>query len=324
VVLSGVLVAAAIAAVAWVAGAAVPLVGAPVLAMLLGLGARTTLGLPAALRPGVDFTLKRLLRLAIVLFGATLSFADVIRIGGASVAVVGATVVLALLLTTLIGRALRAPDGLVGLIGVGTAICGATAILTVGPIVEAREEEIAFAVTTIFLFNLLAVVVYPLLGHGLALPDATFGVWAGAAIHDTSSVLAAAFAYSESSGQTATVVKLTRTLVLVPLALAYGIAHSARTPGRGGRVRVAKIFPWFVLWFAAAALLNTAGAVGPDAERAAGLAGRFLVVMVMAAVGLSADLARMRAIGLRPLYVGLAASVVIAAVSLGLIEALTR
>ncbi len=173
-----------------------------------------------------------------------------------------ATILLALGLTYLFGRWLRAPSGLVSLIGVGTAICGATAILTVGPIIEAREEEIAFAVTTIFLFNMLAVVVYPLLGHLLAFSDTIYGVWAGTAIHDTSSVLAASFAFSEPAGKVATVVKLTRTLMLVPLA--FGIAHSIAqgrrgAAGAGPRVNLVKIFPWFILWFVVAAMLNTLG-----------------------------------------------------------------
>jgi len=321
----GLVVAATVAAVAWAGGRWIPLAGAPVLALAMGLAVRTAVGARPGWRCGLDFVLKRLLRVAIVLFGATLSFAQALRIGTGALAVVGATVVLALGLTALFGRWLRAPGGLVGLIGVGTAICGATAILTIGPIIEARDEDVAFAVTTIVLFNMLAVLVYPVLGHALALSDAAFGAWAGAAIHDTSSVLAAAFQFSEPAGQVATVVKLTRTLLLVPLALAFGIAHSvrrSRTGGtRGPRVRLARLFPWFVLWFAVAALANTAGLVAPPIARATSLAGRVLVVMVMAAVGLSADLHGMRRAGLRPLCIGLLASVAIAVISLALIRA---
>lgn len=305
------------AAAAWFLGGFVPLVGASVIALFAGAVVRNTIGTPPALAPGVEFTLRRLLRLAIILFGATLSFAEIVSLGSASFLVICVTVVLALGLTGLFGRWVQAPPGLVSLIGAGTAICGATAVLTVGPIIEAKKEEIAFAVTTIFLFNMAAVVVYPLLGHLLALPDATFGIWAGAAIHDTSSVMAASLAYSEPAGRAAMVVKLTRTLMLVPLALVFGIiAHSYRS------VSVARIFPWFVLWFVLAAGLNTLGLFGPGTVRLAGLAAKFLVVMVMAAVGLSADLRQMREIGLRPFYVGLFASVLIAAVSLGLIRRL--
>ncbi|MDI6773135.1 MAG: putative sulfate exporter family transporter [bacterium] len=312
---NGVLVLVLMAAAAWFLGGLVPLVGASVIALFAGAVVRNTIGTPQALAPGVEFTLSRLLRLAIVLFGTTLSFAEIVSLGGASFLVICVTVVLALGLTGLFGRWVQAPPGLVSLIGAGTAICGATAVLTVGPIIEAKKEEIAFAVTTIFLFNMAAVVVYPLLGHLLALPDATFGVWAGAAIHDTSSVMAASLAYSEPAGRAALVVKLTRTLMLVPLALVFGvIAHRYRS------VSVARIFPWFVLWFVLAAGLNTLGLFGPGTVRLAGLLAKFLVVMVMAAVGLSADLRRMREIGLRPFYIGLFASVLIAVVSLGLIR----
>lgn len=319
----GLAVALVLAAAAQTAGDLLPLAGAPVLALAAGLGVRTALGPRPAWRPGVEFTLRRLLRLAIVLFGATLSFTQVVRIGAGAVVLLAITVLLALGLTAVFGRWLRAPGGLVSLIGVGTAICGATAVLTIGPIIEARQEEVAFAVTTIFLFNMLAVVVYPVLGQALALSDAAFGAWAGAAIHDTSSVLAAAFQFSEPAGQVATVVKLTRTLLLVPLALAFGVAHSVRRSraGKAAQVRLARIFPWFVVWFAGAALLHTLGLVGPSLARAASVTGRFLVVMVMAAVGLSADLAGMRRLGLRPFYIGLLASVVIAVVSLALTRA---
>jgi uncharacterized integral membrane protein (TIGR00698 family) len=322
----GLAVVALIAAAAWAFGGYLPLVGAPVLALATGVVIANGTRSSPAWRPGVDFTLKRLLRVAIVLFGATLSLAQVLQIGAGSLALILVTILLALGLTALLGRGLGTPAGLTGLIGVGTAICGATAILTVGPIIESKEEEIAFAVTTIFLFNMLAVVVYPLLGHLLALSDRAFGAWAGAAIHDTSSVLAASFQYSEPAGQVATVVKLTRTLMLVPLALVYGLAHSYRQArlGAGGRARVdlRKIFPWFILWFVLAAILNTAGLLQGPVVGWASLAGRFLVVMVMAAVGLSADLRRMRQIGLRPFYVGLVASVAIAFTSIILIRAL--
>ncbi|MDR7419991.1 MAG: putative sulfate exporter family transporter [Armatimonadota bacterium] len=322
----GVVAVGAVAALAWIAGTRVPLIGAPVLALTVGLIARNLAGAHPALQPGVEFTLKRLLRLAIILFGATLSFGQVIRIGAASFAVIAVAIVLALGLTYAFGRWLGAPPGLVTLIGVGTAICGATAIITVGPIIESKDEEVAFAVTTIFLFNMLAVLVYPLLGHALALSDSTYGIWAGTAIHDTSSVLAASFAFSEPAGKVATVVKLTRTLALVPLALIYGVAHSyARSragAAAGTGVNLAKIFPWFILWFVVAALLNTWGLVSAGVGAGASLAGKFLVVMVMAAVGFSADLRRMHEIGLRPLYIGLVASVVIAVVSIALIRVL--
>lgn len=320
--LPGVGAVAVLGALAWIVGPYVPLAGAPLVALAAGAALRNTLRLPASWRPGVEFTVKRLLRVAIVLFGTTLSLAEVLATGGGALVLIAVTVVAALVFTYLFGRWLRAPSRLVGLIGVGTAICGATAIITVGPILQSSAEEIAFAVTTIFLFNALAVAVYPLLGHLLALPDRLFGLWAGTAIHDTSSVLAAAYAYSDPAGQVATVVKLTRTLMLVPLALAVALAVSYRRMGetnaQASRIRLASIFPWFVLWFAGAALLHSLGILPPMAVRGLGITGKFLVVMVMGAVGLGADAAAMRRLGARPLLIGLFAAVLIAALSLTL------
>ena len=320
--LPGVGAAVVLAALAWSLGPYVPLAGAPLVALAAGALLRNTLRLPASWWPGVEFTVKRLLRVAIVLFGATLSLSEILATGGGALLLIIVTVVTALLLTYLFGTWLRAPSRLTGLIGVGTAICGATAIITIGPILQSSADEIAFAVTTIFLFNALAVAVYPLLGHLLALPDRLFGLWAGTAIHDTSSVLAAAYAYSDPAGQVATVVKLTRTLMLVPLALAVALAVSYRRMeeqnARASRVRLASIFPWFVLWFAGAALLHSIGVLSPGLVRGLGMAGKFLVVMVMAAVGLSADAAAMRRLGARPLLIGLFAAVLIASLSLTL------
>lgn len=317
----------AIAAVSWGLGTVVPVVGAAVFALLFGLAAGTIVSTPAVLRPGIDVTLKRLLRLAIVLFGAGLSFADVVTLGGGSLLIILTTIILALVLTALFGRWLRAPPRLVNLIGVGTAICGATAIITVGPIIDATEDETAFAVTTIFLFNMLALLIYPALGHLLGTSDRVFGVWAGTAIHDTSSVLAASYTFSDAAGDAATVVKLTRTLMLVPLALLIGVLVTRRaarsTAGPSpSRVRMGQIFPWFILWFVAAALLNTFGLLPPPVIRAATVAGKFMIVMVMAAVGLGADLRRMARIGVRPFLIGLFASILIAASSLILIRVL--
>jgi len=306
----------------WFLGPYVPLAGAPLVALAAGAVLRNAFRLPDSWRPGLEFTLKRLLRVAIVLFGATLSLAEILATGTGALVLIAVTVVAALGLTYLFGTWLRAPSRLVGLIGVGTAICGATAIITVGPILQSSADEIAFAVATIFLFNALAVAVYPVLGHLLALPDRLFGLWAGTAIHDTSSVLAAAYAYSDPAGQVATVVKLTRTLMLVPLVLAIALAVSYREMGKGRgaavRVRLGAIFPWFVLWFAGAALLHSLGILPPALVRALGVTGKFLVVAVMAAVGLGADAALMRRLGARPLLIGLFAAVLIAALSLTL------
>src|SRR5690606_19362414 len=133
------------------------------------------------------------------------------------------------------GRFLGVPKNLATLIGAGTSVCGVTAIMSIGPLTEAKEEEITYSVTTILLFNLLATVLFPIIGHALALPQIPFGAWAGAAIHDTSSVLAVAFGYGDEAGQVATVVKLTRTLFLIPLVLAFAVRQGMGQGVSGGQ-----------------------------------------------------------------------------------------
>ncbi len=318
-----------VVAVAVVAGAAswlgrlVPVIGGSVFGLVIGVILGSAVQTPNVLRRGMDYTLKQLLRLAIILFGASLGLGDVIRIGGGSLAVILLTIVLAISCTYLFGVWLRAPARLTSLIGVGTAICGATAILTIGPIIRAEEEETAYAVTTIFLFNMVAVLVYPLLGHLFGLSDLAFGAWAGTAIHDTSSVLAAGYTFSDSAGQAATVVKLTRTLMLVPLTVLFGAVHSyraSRSGVLGTRVDLMTVIPWFIVWFVLAALLNTLGLVPHSWVTVGADLGRFLIVMVMVAVGLGADLKRMRQIGGRPFLIGLFASALIATASIVLVH----
>lgn len=294
--------------------------GAPVIGLLLGLALRLTVGHQGCLQSGADFTVRRMLRVAVILFGATLSLSRVAAIGGQALGIIVVTVVLGLSLTWLFGNWMKAPRRLSALIGVGTAICGATAIVTVAPLLRADQDETVLGLSTIFLFNMLAVLVYPLAGQLLHLPDAVFGVWAGTAIHDTSSVLAAAYAYSEAAGQVATVVKLTRTLMLIPLALLLAVAVArpgAPGPAKGS-LELSRAFPWFVLGFLAMAGLNSLGLLSAPWVSAMSKIAQFLIVMVLVSVGYSADFQRLRRLGPRPLLMGLFASLVIAMVSLGL------
>ena len=302
----------------WVSTGLPVWLGPPVLGLVLGIGLRLALGQQGWLEAGAQLTLKRLLRLAVILFGATLSLGRAVAIGGQALGVIAAAVLLALGLTWLCGRWVGVGQRLSLLIGTGTAICGATAIVTVAPILRADQNETAFALTTIFLFNTVAVLVYPLAGQLLHLPDALFGVWAGTAIHDTSSVLAAAYAYSEAAGQVATVVKLTRTLTLIPLALVLatvaGSHGAAASQGRG--FAWSRAFPWFVLGFLAMAAVNSLGWLPAAWVAAMSRVAQFLIVMVLVGVGYTTDFARLRRLGLKPLLLGLFASVVIAVVSL--------
>lgn len=313
----GLAVVGVVAALAWLAGRALPLLGGAVCGLLLGLLLRVRWRPPAACGPGIGFAARTLLQGSIVLLGFGLDLGGVARTGLAALPVTLLTFAVALATAWWLGRALRVPGHLGLLVGVGTAICGGSAIAAVAPIVRPEEHETAYALTTIFLFNLVAVLLFPPLGHLLQLSDAGFGTWAGTAINDTSSVVAAGYAFSREAGDVATVVKLTRATLIVPvcIALAFAAAWRARQGGMPG-FDLRRVVPWFVLWFLAASAARSAGLVPALALPALQAAAGFLMVMALVAVGLSADLARMAATGARPVLLGLGTWLAVAASSL--------
>ncbi|MCL6453865.1 MAG: putative sulfate exporter family transporter [Alicyclobacillus sp.] len=342
--LLGFCVAAAIAGLATYVGHLLPTVGAPIVAILVGILVRLALNATtgralradgrgawiAALQPGVGFTSKRILQLAIILLGANLNLAAVWKTGSASFWVMVGSLAVALAGGTLIGRLLRLPTNLTRLIAVGTSICGASAISAVAPIVAAEESEIAYAISTIFLFNVIAVFLFPAIGHLAHFSSTQFGVWAGTAINDTSSVVAAGYAFSPVAGQYATVVKLTRSLAIIPVSLWFAIrssrtaaAHLGSGDSVGPRRRRVRIsFPLFILGFVAMSALDTLGVFGTAASALNDL-GQYLIAVALAAIGLSTNLQSFRQTGSRPLLMGLCTWALVAVSSLAL-QALTR
>jgi len=263
------------------------------------------------------------LRTAIILLGAGVTLASIVSLGAATLWLALICVCVAIGLGLLLARFARLPGAIGTLIGAGTAICGGTAILAIGPLIDATDEEIAYAVTTIFTFNIIALIVYPPLGHALHLSPVAFGSWAGTAVNDTSVVVATGYVYGKMAGATATVVKLTRTLLLVPLAFTLGTSFAARRRGASGTTLSAQILlktvPWFVLGFAAMVLLNSARVFPPALTGAMTQLAGFLIVVVLSAVGLNVDLVKIDRLGLRPLAVGLALAAFMAIVSLSLV-----
>src|SRR6267378_5076275 len=212
-------------------------VGEVVVAVLLGLVIGNLARLPEILAPGIRFSFHSLLRVAIVLLGAQFSFAQVVAIGGKAVLMILVLMSLALLVAHALGRMAGVPGRLATLIGVGTAVCGNTAITATAPVIHARDEEVSFAVATNTLFGTLAVFLYPLLGHALHLTDAAFGTWAGTAVNDTSQVVATGFAYSDAAGKVATAVKLTRNALMGPVIVVIGLVYARREGARGASAR---------------------------------------------------------------------------------------
>lgn len=310
----------AIGIVAHLLGLRYPIVGGAVFGILIGIIIRNTYGINSTIAPGITFTAKKILKLSIIILGAGLNLNQIWTTGVSSLSVMIFTLLTAYITAYLFGRLLQVPENLIHLIGTGTAICGASAIAAVSPIVEAEESEIAYSISTIFLFNVLAVLIFPALGHLMGMTDSAFGLWAGTAINDTSSVVAAGYIYSDAAGAYATIVKLTRTTMIIPIALIYVAFMASKKKQQasesGSDFSLRKIFPWFVLGFLAAALLNTLGIISGPAVDLANWLGKFLIVMALSAVGLQANLREMISTGAKPMLLGLLVWFSVASVSL--------
>ncbi|MBE1158828.1 YeiH family protein [Dyella acidiphila] len=309
--LAGLLLALGIAAVAWLLGRVVPLIGGPVFGILLGIAVRNLFTLPNAVNPGIQFASKQVLQWSIIALGFGLSLTQVAKTGLESLSVTLVTMTTAFVTALVLGRLLKVHDKLQILIGVGTAICGGSAIAAVTPIIKPDDHDTAFAISTIFLFNVVAVLLFPLLGHLLHLSDLGFGMWAGTAINDTSSVVAAGYSYSKAAGDFATIVKLTRATLIIPICLILAIAvavrekRAARHAGTASDFSLGRIFPWFILWFLVASALRTAGFVPVAIQPALHLAAEFMIIVALTAIGLSANLRKMASTGARPILLGL-------------------
>jgi uncharacterized integral membrane protein (TIGR00698 family) len=312
---AGAIVGAATIAIA--GGTVVPEVGAPALALLLGAGLRPLLTVDAEARRVVQFASKRVLQAAIVLLGGTFGLGRVLEIGRSSAPVMLGTLTVALIAAAVLGRALRIAPRLTTLIGVGTSICGASAIGAVSGVVAASEAEIAYAISTIFVFNVVAVLIFPLIGHALSLSQHAFGVWAGTAVNDTSSVVAAATTFGHTAGSVAVVTKLARTTMIVPIVLALAV-RQARTTAAPERAHVWRALPFFLVWFVAASALNTAGLVPGSAVHALSHTASILIAIALAAIGLSTSPQAIRRTGFRPLLLGAVLWLVVAVTGLAL------
>ncbi len=328
--ITGILFCLALAVPAWLLGKAFPIIGGPVFAILFGIVISTAapqlVGFVcrdgSGISSGIRFTSKTLLQLSIILLGFEMNLFNVVRVGGQSLFVMLFTLAAAFLTMFLAGRALRLSGNTTTLIGVGTAICGGSAIAATAPVIGAKDEEVARSISTIFLFNIAAVFIFPALGHAMNMSDMSFGMWAGTAINDTSSVVAAGTAWSEVAGNNtalefATIVKLTRTLMIVPITLFLAV-YTARRRGAEGNsgFRFAKVFPWFVLLFVAAAVANTFLPIPTAASAFLAACGKFLIVMAMAAIGLNTSLKSLMSSGIRPIVLGLACWAAVALTSL--------
>ncbi len=332
-ILPGVGVAVGIAGIATLIEYFLPihLIGASIIALFIGMAVNNFIKAPV-LKDGLKFTSKKILRIAIILMGASLSIQTVIEVGRLSLIVMVFTLFACFGVGYFVGKALKLNWKVSNLISAGTGICGASAIAAISPVIDAEDKDVAYAMSATFIFDMAMVVLFPIMGAALGMSDMAYGLWAGTAVNDTSSVVAAGFAYSEGAGDFATMVKLTRTLSIIPVVLIFAAINihikrkermnaAASAGGEGtvakNKVSILSLFPWFIVGFLALAALNSAGVIPAQASVLSKEASKFLMVCALAAIGMNTNFGELRKSGKRPMIHGFTISLLVVLVALG-------
>ncbi len=354
-VLPGFLVAIAIAFGAQFLEGLMPvhLIGGSVIALFIGMMINQFYH-PEVINAGLKFTSKKVLKFAIILLGASLSIQTVLTVGSLSLAVMVFTLLTCFGGGYFIGKALGLNWKLSNLISAGTGICGGSAIAAIAPVIDADDKEIAYAMSATFIFDMIMIMAFPIMGHFLGLSDMAYGLWAGTAVNDTSSVVAAGYAYTEAAGDFATMVKLTRTLTIIPVVLVfayiniklkvkeqatykqafaelnekatkYEVSQTERIHSieekvgnkKASKINFLKIFPWFILGFVGFAIINSFQLIPEGISLMAKDISKFLMVAALAAIGLNTSLKDMKKAGFAPMLHGfiISALVVIVAIT---------
>lgn len=297
-------------------------IGASVIAMFIGMIVNAFYKPNSVTEPGIKFTSKKILKFAIILLGASLNIRTVLTVGRFSLTVMVFTLATCFGLGALIGKALGLNWKTSSLINAGTGICGGSAIAAIAPVIEATDMDIAYGLSATFLFDTVMIVVFPILGHWMGLSDAAFGLWAGTAVNDTSSVVATGYAFSEAAGDFATMVKLTRTLAIIPAVLAFAAinVHLKRkaqaAEGTAVKVSIKSIFPWFILGFLAMSALTSLGLIPAGTAAALKTISKFLMVAALAAIGLNTDFKSLCRSGAKPMLHGFIISLLVVLVAI--------
>jgi uncharacterized integral membrane protein (TIGR00698 family) len=286
------------------------------------MGFHNVVGTPVVAKPGVTFSMRRILRFAIILLGLQLTLAQVAEVGLKGVAIIATTLVATFLFTKWAGRRLGVDEKLAELIAAGTSICGASAVVATNSVTRAPDEDVAYAVACVTIFGSAAMFLYPLLPGLLHLTPHAYGLWAGASIHEIAQVVAAAFQGGKSAGDFGTIAKLTRVTMLAPMVIALGFLAARRQRGEDASAsRQSVPMPWFVLGFLALVFVNSVAPLPAQAKSVVVPVTAFLLSTALAAMGLETDIRKLKAQGLKPLLLGAIAWGFIGLFSLVLIKA---
>lgn len=330
--LLGILICLVIAIPSYLLGQQFPIIGGPVFAIILGMIITFFIKDKTKAQPGITFTSKKILQYAVILLGFGMNLGSIVRTGATSLPIIIATIATSLIVSFLLYKALKMQPKIATLIGVGSSICGGSAIAATAPVIDANDEEIAQSISVIFLFNILAALIFPTLGQLLGMSEQGFGLFAGTAVNDTSSVTAAATAWDgmhigHNTLDIATIVKLTRTLAIIPITLVLAFWRTKKAKNQNGaKVSLKNIFPMFILYFVLASVITTvfyaifpSGIIfeyGTSVFAFLKSLSKFFIVMAMSAIGLNTNIITLIKSGGKPIFLGLCCWIAITAVSL--------
>ena len=327
----GILLCLCIAVPSWFLGKAFPIIGGAVIAILAGMVVTLILKDKTRFAPGIKFTSKKILQWAVILLGFGMDLNVIVSTGAQSLPIIVCTIATSLIVAYVLHRVLHIPGKISTLVGVGSSICGGSAIAATAPVIDADDEEVAQAISVIFFFNVLAAILFPTFGKIIGFDTASgeaFGIFAGTAVNDTSSVTACASTWDSMWGlgsatlDKAVTVKLTRTLAIIPITLVLALVRtrkSRQTGGEGTKVSLKQIFPFFILWFVAASVITTVClhfGVSAAVFSPIKTLSKFFIVLAMAAIGLNTDIVKLVKTGGKPLLMGACCWVGITGVSL--------
>ena len=298
----------------------VHIIGASVIALFIGM-IINSFWKPAWLSAGLKFTSKKVLKFAIILLGASLSVRVILSVGRLSLMVMFFTLLTCFGGGYFIGKALGLNWKISNLISAGTGICGGSAIAAIAPVIDAEDSDIAYAMSATFLFDMAMIVLFPIMGRMIGLSDMAYGLWAGTAVNDTSSVVAAGYAYSEGAGDFATMVKLTRTLSIIPTVLVFTFVNirlkkKNNIASDGKKLNICGLFPWFIVGFVALAVINSLGFIPENVSGFAKDVSKFLMVTALAAIGLGTSFKDVKKSGWAPMLHGFIISALVVVVAI--------
>ena len=286
------------------------LLGASIIALFMGTIINSFFH-PAWMKPALKFASKRILKAAIVLLGASLSVSTIMSVGKMTFLVMIFTFAMCFGGGYFIRKLFGLNWKLSNLISAGTGICGGSAVAAIAPVIDADDKDIAFAMSSTFLFDMVMIALYPLMGQALGMSDIAYGIWAGTSVNDTASVVASGYAFSEAAGDFATMVKLTRTIAIIPTVLVFawiGVRMKKKemqAAGNGAKVNIMKIIPWFIGGFLLLAIINSVGLIPAAVSGIMKTASKFLMVTALAAIGLNTSLTDFKKAGLKPMFYGI-------------------